>query len=132
MPLVWAHAEFVKLVYSSQLGRPVDRPMATWKRYGGKRPVIDYTIWGPNMRGHHLIAGRTLTIALTAPARVHWGINGWTDIADIDTYDTGLGLHAVDLPVADLVAGSVIDFTVFWTEPQSWEGQDHHIEVMPA
>jgi glucoamylase len=130
MPLVWAHAEFVKLVYSWELGRPVDRPLATWNRYGGKRPVIDYTIWGPTMRGHHVIAGHTLTIALTAPARVHWGINGWTSITDSETVDTGLGLHTVDLPVTALVAGNTIDFTFFWLEPQTWEGQDFHVEVM--
>lgn len=132
MPLVWAHAEFVKLVYSWVLGTPVDRPVATWKRYGGKRPAIDYTIWGPNLRGHHIRAGHRLTIALTAPARVHWGINGWSEVADVETYDTGLGLHAVDLPVTALVAGNAIDFTFFWLGPQTWEGQDFRVEVMAA
>jgi glucoamylase len=28
MPLVWAHAEFIKLMVSRQLGHPVDRPRA--------------------------------------------------------------------------------------------------------
>ena len=46
MPLVWAHGEFVKLCYGKVLGYPVDRPAATWRRYGGVRPVVDYTIWG--------------------------------------------------------------------------------------
>ncbi|WP_370675593.1 glycoside hydrolase family 15 protein [Pleomorphomonas sp. PLEO] len=132
MPLVWAHAEFVKLVYSWVLGRPVDRPLATSSRYGGKRPAIDYTIWGPNLRGHHITAGHRLTIALTAPALVHWGINGWTNIADTTTVDTGLGLYVVDLPVAELVEGNTIEFTLFWLEQQTWEGQDHRIEVVPA
>lgn len=132
MPLVWAHAEFVKLVYSWVLGRPVDRPLATSNRYGGKRPAIDYTIWGPKVRGHHIAAGHTLTIALTAPALVHWGINGWTDIADTTTFDTGLGLYVVDLPVTELVAGNTIEFTFFWLEPQTWEGRDYRIEVVPT
>jgi glucoamylase len=33
MPLVWAHAEFIKLLISRQLGQPVDRPRAVWRRY---------------------------------------------------------------------------------------------------
>jgi glucoamylase len=130
MPLVWAHAEFVKLIYSWELGRPVDRPAATFDRYGGKRPVIDYMIWGPNMKPRHMPAGQTLTLALTAPARVRWGLNGWTDVIDSETRDTGLGLHAVDLPVKSLGPGEKIDFTFFWTDPQTWEGQDYHVEVI--
>ena len=50
MPLVWAHSEFVKLCYGRALGRPVDRPAATWARYRGARPQLDYAIWGPNVR----------------------------------------------------------------------------------
>ena len=35
MPLVWAHAEFIKLLISRHLGHPVDRPRAVWQRYRG-------------------------------------------------------------------------------------------------
>ncbi len=68
MPLVWAHSEFIKLCYSRALGRPVDRPAATWARYGGERPKIDYDFWGPNAHPALLKAARMLTIALKAPA----------------------------------------------------------------
>ena len=54
MPLVWAHAEFIKLCFSRELGRPVDRPAAAWARYRGARPTIDYDIWGPNYRPRRL------------------------------------------------------------------------------
>jgi glucoamylase len=39
MPLVWAHAEFIKLLISRHFGQPVDRPRAVWRRYRGRRPV---------------------------------------------------------------------------------------------
>jgi glucoamylase len=42
MPLVWAHAEFVKLLASSRINRPFDRPRAVWQRYRGRRPVAHY------------------------------------------------------------------------------------------
>jgi glucoamylase len=130
MPLVWAHSEFVKLCYSRALGAPVDRPATTWARYRGKRAVIDYDIWGPNYRPRRLQAGKSLVAALTAPARVHWGVNGWKDVCDIQTRDTGLGVHVVDLPVTGLIAGESIQFTFHWTETNTWDGQDHEVLIV--
>jgi glucoamylase len=129
MPLVWAHAEFIKLCFSRALGHPVDRPAATWARYQGKRPQIDYDIWGPNYRPRRLRAGDGLTIALNAPACVHWGVDGWKQVQDIDTRDTGVDAHIVDLPVAGLAAGQTIQFTFWWRETGAWEGEDHEVVV---
>jgi GH15 family glucan-1,4-alpha-glucosidase len=39
MPLVWAHAEFIKLLMSRQIGQPIDRPRSVWRRYRGRRPT---------------------------------------------------------------------------------------------
>jgi glucoamylase len=129
MPLVWAHSEFIKLCHSRALGRPVDRPAATWARYGGVRPKIDYEIWGPGYRPRRLRAGQALSIALKAPACVHWGVNGWTGVREVNTRDTGLGVHVADLPVTDMAAGETIQFTFRWLETEAWEGQDHEILV---
>jgi len=129
MPLVWAHAEFIKLCYSRALGHPVDRPSATWNRYRGQRPKIACDIWGPNYRPRRLCAGSTLTIALNGPASVHWGVDGWTGIQDIDTRDTGLDIHIVDLAVAGLKAGQSIQFTFRWRDSGSWEGRDYEVVI---
>jgi glucoamylase len=129
MPLVWAHGEFIKLCYSRALGYPVDRPVATWNRYQGNRPEVSYDIWGPRYRPRRLRAGKQLTIALIAPALVHWGINGWNEVRDDHTRDTGLGVHIVDLPLAELNAGEKIQFTFYWLQHKTWEGQDYEVEV---
>jgi glucoamylase len=129
MPLVWAHAEFIKLCFSRELGRPVDRPAGAWARYQGARPKIDYDIWGPNYRPRRLAAGAALTIALTAPARVHWGVDGWKDVKDMDTRDTGLDAHVVDLPVSGLKAGQTVQFTFFWRESDAWEGENYEVVI---
>ena len=132
MPLVWAHSEFIKLCYSRTLGRPVDRPAATWARYRGARPRLDYAIWGPTMRLRRLRAGDALTIAVKARARVHWGVDGWQEIGDLDTRDVGLGIHIADLPVGALASGRTIQFTFLWLDTQTWEGEDYEIEVTTA
>jgi glucoamylase len=129
MPLVWAHSEFIKLCYGHVLGYPVDRPAATWKRYGGVRPVLDYEIWGPGYRPRRIRAGQKLSIALTAPALVHWGTNGWKDVLDVETRDLGIGVHVTDLPVTSLTAGETVQFTFRWRETDNWVGEDYEILV---
>ena len=130
MPLVWAHAEFIKLCHSQKLGAPVDRPAETWKRYGGVRPTIDYVIWGPKYRPQRIRAGHRLTIALAGAARVHWGVNGWSDVRDADTSDSGLRVHTVDLAIGELKPGDTIQFAFFWRESNTWEGVNYEILVV--
>jgi glucoamylase len=130
MPLVWAHSEFVKLCYSRALGSPVDRPRATWERYRGVRPSIDYKIWTPNFRVRQLKSGHALTISVNARARIHWGVDGWQKIHDVDTQDTGLGVHVADLPVSALRSGQRIDFTFLWLDKEAWEGQDYRVTII--
>lgn len=129
MPLVWAHAEFCKLCHSLAQGSPVDRPAATWARYRGVRPKIDYDIWGPSYHPRQMAAGHTLYVALKAPAKVHMGVNGWQDIQDIDTEDTGLGVYVAQLPTASLKAGDSVEFTFLWTESNTWEGRNYEVAV---
>ena len=47
-PLAWAHAEYIKLVHSSVIGAPIDRPSPVWDRYKGIKPDIDFKIWSTN------------------------------------------------------------------------------------
>jgi glucoamylase len=130
MPLVWAHSEFLKLCYSRVAGFPVDRPAATWARYGGERPCVDFVIWGPNHQPAKIICGQLLYIALRSQALVHWGVNGWQKIQDTQTDKNGLGLFVAQLDISELSGAGRIDFTFFWTEQQRWEGRDYAIEVV--
>jgi glucoamylase len=129
MPLVWAHAEFIKLAMSVVLGRPCDRPEAVWQRYGGVRPPIDHAVWTPRYPSATLRPGQRLRIGLPAAASVHYGIDGWRQVADVPTLDTGLGMHIAELSTAPLHAGQRIDMTFFWIEAETWEGRDYRLEV---
>jgi glucoamylase len=129
MPLVWAHGEFIKLYHSLTEGQPVDRPSATWARYQGKRPKLDYDIWSTTVRLREIAAGHTLYVMLRGPARVHWGVDGWTRCADCETKDTGLGVYVAELATANLKAGQTIQFTFYWRERQVWEGADYDVLV---
>ncbi|MCE9630138.1 MAG: glycosyl hydrolase [Planctomycetia bacterium] len=129
MPLVWAHGEFIKLCLSRARGYPVDRPAATWKRYGGKRPERVPDLWGPRYRPRHIKQGGRLTIALRAHALVHWGINGWKEPHDSDTDDTGLGVWTTEIPVTGLEPGETVQFTFYWHDTGTWEGRDYSVAI---
>ena len=129
MPLAWAHAEFIKLMISRHLGRPVDRPAAVWQRYAGQRPEARRAVWCLHAPIGEISVGTTLVIALPRSAQIHWGVNGWQHVADCGTRDTGLGLHAAELDIDMLSDGRSIDFTLQWRDTGEWLGKDFHIVV---
>jgi glucoamylase len=129
MPLVWAHAEFVKLAASRALGRPFDRPEAVWRRYGGQRPAPAEALWSPRAPIAQVRAGQALWLCLPRPARVHHGVDGWQQVAESDTAENGLGQYVVALPTSGLAAGTRIDFSLFWLDSNGWEGRDHRIDI---
>jgi glucoamylase len=132
MPLVWAHAEFVKLVLSQRLGHPVDRPAAVWRRYEGRRPAARYAFWWPHAPIDSVPVGARLAIALPRPAIIHWGSEGWRRVADQPTRDSGLGFHVAVLDPGRREAGEQINFTWQWQDNGAWVGRDHAVSVNPA
>ncbi|MGH8427978.1 MAG: glycoside hydrolase family 15 protein [Gammaproteobacteria bacterium] len=129
MPLVWAHGEFIKLCVSRGMRAPCDRPPLTWARYQGKRPDIDWRTWQLHCAPRQMPAGNTLRLLLPEPAVVHWGRDGWQDIADLATRVIGLGLNQADLPTKKLAAGSTVEMTFHWTERNAWQGENFQVEI---
>jgi glucoamylase len=129
MPLAWAHAEFVKLLVSRQLGHPFDRPRAVWQRYQGSRPKPGCAFWWPQAAITSLPPSSRLVIALPRPALIHWGLDGWQSAADEPTDDTGLGFHAAMLDTARANPGQRIDFTWLWRDSGNWHGRDYAVAV---
>ena len=132
MPLVWAHAEFIKLLISRHQGHPIDRPRPVWQRYRGQRPVARHAFWWPHAPIAGLPAGAFLAVALPLPAVVHWGHDEWRDAADVPTVESGLGFHVAVLEVSRLAAGARIDFTWQWQGSGDWRYRDYAVVVEPA
>ncbi|HEX3499037.1 MAG TPA: glycoside hydrolase family 15 protein [Stellaceae bacterium] len=131
MPLAWAHAEFIKLMISRQLGHPVDRPWATWLRYRGRRCAARYAFWFLHAPITSIPSGASLAIGVPAPALIHWGVDGWTEIAEQRTEDSGLGFCVAALTTAKLLPGQSVQFTLRWEESGEWLGRDIHLVVRP-
>ncbi len=129
MPLVWAHAEYVKLRRSLAAGRVFDMPDVTVRRYLPTPPVSPYALWRFNNKARTIPAGKTLRVETRAAAVIHWSADGWQTVHDTATRDTGLGMHLADLPTADLPTGATVTFTFRWPPTDRWEGRDFSVGV---
>jgi len=129
MPLVWAHAEYVKLCRSLLDGAIFDQPPLTVERYLRRETPSDLITWRFNNKLRTMPAGRSLRIETLAPAVVRWSFDGWRTVHDTATRDTTLGVHVVDLGTRHLKAGAAVELTFYWPEAGRWEGVDFEICV---
>ena len=129
MPLVWAHAEYLKLRRSLHDGHLFDMPPQTVQRYIKDKTVSPRMIWRFNHKLHSMPGGKILRIETTSPAIIHWSADNWTTTADIKTHDVGLGMHLADLPTQDLPEEKRVAFTFYWPQADHWEGTDFNVHI---
>ncbi len=129
MPLVWAHAEYIKLLRSLRDGVVFDMPPQGPKRYIVDKTVSTLRAWRFNNKIRSLPAGKMLRLELPAPAMVHWSTDGWATSRDDFTRANDFSVHLLDLPVAKLERGQTIVFTFFWPDGGNWENIDFSVAV---
>ena len=124
MPLVWAHAEYLKLCRSLFDGRGLrsaasDRGAIS----ASNRRRHDHVIWRFNNKVRDDAAGQNAPRRDACARRSCIGASdGWRTVHDTATRDTTLGVHVVDLATTHLRAGDRVDFTFYWPEEDRWEG----------
>lgn len=128
MPLVWAHAEYLKLVRSLNDQAIFDVPDHTRKRYLEDQISSDLIIWRKDLPVHRIPAGKILRLETISAARVRWSSDDWRDIKEEPTKDMGLGLHYLDLETNQQMKDG-ITFTFFWLEEERWEGTDFKVQI---
>ena len=129
MPLVWAHAEHLKLLRSLADGAVFDTPPQTVERYVCRKTPSGHVQWRFNQKVRELPRGRTLRVETLAAATVHWSADGWRTTIDTPTVDTSLGVHVADLATGTLAEGAVVLFTFHWRDAQRWEGSDFSVKI---
>jgi glucoamylase len=129
MPLVWAHAEYVKLLRSLRDGRVFDAPPQAVARYakGAKRSAV--WPWRFSHKPRTLPAGKSLRIEVPVPTEVRWSVDGKRRLPDVTTRPTGLGGNSAELPTADLPPGTKIHFTLEVDGAAGQEDADYEVEV---
>lgn len=140
MPLMWAHAEYLKLLRSVADGQIFDRLPVVAERYLGERGArgVDagphhgrLEIWKPNRRPHSVSQGWTLRVQAPGAFRLRWSRDDWGMGEDSEPTSTGLGIGFVDIAVP-VDQAHAIRFTFFRPDGGGWEGRDYEVAVIPS
>lgn len=125
MPLVWAHAEHIKLLRSLADGAVFDLPPQPVRRYQRERRAPRVQPWRPDWRTPRIPSGGVLRIELPEQSVVAWSLDDWRTRNETATHDTGLGAHVVELP-----ANQGSDRIVFtWSGTAADAGNGETVEV---
>jgi glucoamylase len=127
IPLMWAHAEFVKIIRSVVDNKIFDRIDCVADRYcnDNPRPLIE--VWKMNRQVRKVPAGCLLRIQAESPFVLHWSDDEWQTVHDTNSKPTALGFEYVDLHPQQQKAP--LRFTFRWTTENRWQGVDYAIEV---
>jgi glucoamylase len=130
LPLLWAHAEYVKLQRSAADGKVFDLIEAAYDRYvRGSRERKNIEVWKFNRQVPAASAGTQLRIQAEAPFMLHWTNDNWQHSTDVRSNSTSLGIEFVDITLPRQAAP--IQFTFLWLNENRWEGKDYKVEIRP-
>jgi glucoamylase len=131
VPLVWAHAEYLKLLRSAVDGKVFDRIDPVYERYcnpegrkQGRRGVEIYSRTRPIQR---MDAGRTLRILDVGLFEVTWTDDGWKTVKK--TVSRGLGCAGFTADVTPAAGSSELEWTMHWTESDTWLGYNVKVKL---
>jgi len=133
MPLVWAHAEYLKLLRSATDGQVFDRIGVVAERYAQKKrhPHGNIEVFKLRRPLQRIPAGKTLRITSAHRFRVIWTADGWQSSQVIESTQMGYAGSYADLHTDRKQTGG-LSFTLFWTEENRWEGRNFDIELEAA
>ena len=128
MPLMWAHAEYVKLLRSVADGRVFDLIPVVAERYLNKHGRKDLEVWKPTRQVREVTAGQVLRIQAPDSFQLHWTNDAWVSASDIPSTSTGLGIEFADIAIPGNQKAPV-QFTFFWPGTNRWDGHNYEVRV---
>ena len=143
MPLLWAHAEFLKLLVARERGRPIEWLDRT-ERYFGHRAIgspgqgrgpgeggaATVWHWRDEVPAARVPYGKSLAIEDRTPFTLRMGFDGWQRVEDRRAARTPFGLWSVVLSQQELALARELNFTR--RHESGWEGIDYRIELGSA
>jgi glucoamylase len=135
-PLVWAHAEYLKLLRSAADGRVFDRISVVEERYGvaaGKRTFTNHIeIFEVTRPVTTIFSGYTLRIVDREHFRVVYTFDDWVTTLSVDARSVGYPGSFVDISTAPEQTGHIL-FTLAWPGQDSrerWLGRNIDVSVI--
>ncbi|MGD0732843.1 MAG: glycoside hydrolase family 15 protein [Terracidiphilus sp.] len=132
VPLVWAHAEYLKLLRSTLDGRVFDRIDPVYERYsekqGERRGKLE--IWSLRRPIQRMAAGSTLRILDKERFEVTWSADGWQTKQTAVSRSLGSAGHSAE--IAGGAENNKLTWTLHWTEQDTWLGYNVEVLIEPA
>ncbi len=136
-PLVWAHAEYLKLLRSALDGQVFDRVEPVFQRYGRLLREHDHPmkqshgknieIFSPWRPIQSLPSGATLRVLADRQFDLIWTDNQWKTKQVSSGRNLGSLGFAVDIRPSPKVTD--LELTLFWPETQGWLGRNYNLSV---
>jgi glucoamylase len=129
MPLMWAHAEYIKLLRSVADGQTFDLIPPVAERYQNGRGRQDLEVWKPRRHAQTMRPGMTLRVQAGAPFVLRWSADEWQTTTDTEATTLSIGASFMDLVTTPAQTGA-LRFTFLWTAESRWEGQDYEVRIV--
>ena len=129
-PLMWAHADYIRLLRSVSDGQVFDYLPEVGERYRGPDRCRPMEIWKLNRRVRRVQFGSTLRVQLPRRFRLRWSDDHWNSLNDTTSTFTSLELFYVDSPIVR--HHKAIHFSLYWLDSQTWGDDTHCVTVVGA
>ena len=131
VPLVWAHAEYLKLLRSAVDGKVFDRIEPVYERYcrpeGRNRIRRGVEITSRQRPIQQMDAGSTLRILDESRFEAVWSDDGWQ--TKHTAASRSLGSAGFSAEVAPAAASREVEWTMHWPEANAWLGYNVKVKV---
>jgi glucoamylase len=132
MPLLWSHAEFLKLLIAREQRRPIELLQSVEQRYQSSGPQYAARVaaawhWRDEVPVLQHEVDRALLIEDRRAFTLHYGFEGWQRVEERAALAQPFGLWAVRLSAAELAGAAELNFTRRYED--RWEGADHRVSL---
>jgi glucoamylase len=131
-PLVWAHAEYIKLLRSVADGQVFDRIPVVADRYAVPKDKRTFQsrmeIFQTGRPISSMVQGGTLRIMDADRFRVVWTTDNWATKNSRDAQFVGKPGAYADIQTPHDMVGSIV-FTLFWPQENRWLGRNYEVVV---
>jgi glucoamylase len=133
VPLVWAHAEYLKLLRSALDGKVFERIDTVYERYctpeGRNRTRKDLEIYSLKRPIQRIHEGNTLRFLDESRFDLIWSNDGWKTTHTSASRNLGSSGYSVDVPVAVGERDTSLFCTLHWPEQDRWLGYNVEVKV---
>jgi glucoamylase len=131
VPLVWAHAEYLKLLRSAGDGKVFDRIDPVYERYcepqRGRKRRHDLEMYSMRRPIQRMASGNTLRILDERYFNVTWTDDGWRTVQSASS--RSLGSAGFSTEIKPRAGAQSLEWTLHYPEQDTWLGYNVRVKI---